>query len=511
MVRSGTLLEMKTITKDFPGVRALDGIQFELGKGEVHALVGENGAGKSTLMLILGGVHRDYEGTILLNGEPLRFSNPGDAIRKGIGIIYQELDLTPEFTVGENIFLGSEPYSSKLGVFKFIERERIFKETQKFLEELGFKISPKAKVSSLSVGEQQLVQIAKAIRLSAQVLVMDEPTARLAYNETETLFKIIETLKRRGIGIIYISHHMEEILKVADRVTVLRDGKSVGTLEKESFSLQEIIRMVVGKELAEGINRPDVPKGEEVLSVKKLSKEGAFENISFSLREGEILGFGGLVGSGRTEIAECVFGDEKTKSGEILVRGKRVKIRSPLDAIKEGIVLVPEDRKAQGIIPIHSVSANLSIAFLRLISKYQFIKVRQRERIIRDMVQKMAIKTPNLRHELRLLSGGNQQKVVIGKWLCTNPQVFILDQPTRGIDIGAKQEIYRLIGELARNRGAVILISDELPELLGLADRIIVMRRGRIKKEFLRGQVTQSELLATIISDETGSAEEAIA
>jgi len=499
MPTNETLLEMRNITKDFPGVRALDNVSFGLRKGEVHALVGENGAGKTTLMLILGGVHTDYQGQIFLNKRLLRFSSPREAITQGIGIIYQELDLAPEFSVGENIFLGYEPTVRKLGIFRFISRRRIFAETENILGDLGFSIPPQAKVGSLSVGDQQLSQIAKAIRLSAKVLVMDEPTARLAYHETETLFTNIAGLKQKGIGIIYISHHMEEILRVADRVTVLRDGRVVGTVERRLSSLSEIIRMVIGRELAHGINRPEITKGAEVLSVEGLSKRGVFENVNFCLREGEILGLGGLVGSGRTEVARCIFGADKPTSGKISVRGRPVEIISPLDAIKEGIVLVPEDRKTQGLILEHTLCANLSLAVLRLISKLQFIKLRQRERIAREMIDVLAIKTPSLEQEVRLLSGGNQQKAVIGKWLSMKPKIFILDQPTRGIDVGAKQEIYRLITDLAQGGSAIILITDELPELVGLADHIMVMRKGRMTEEFARGKVNQEQLLAAIL------------
>jgi len=496
------LLQMNDITKDFPGVRALDRIRFELKRGEVHALVGENGAGKSTLMLILGGVHPDFQGEILLDGQRVRFSNPKEAIRQGIGIIYQELDLAPEFSVGENIFLGDEPVVKRFGFLRHISRQRIFSETEKLLRGLGFDLSPQARVGDLSVGDQQLVQIAKAIRLSAKVVVMDEPTARLAFHETENLFKIIEGLKRRGLSIIYISHHMEEILRVADRVTVLRDGKVVGTRENSETSLPEIIRLVVGKELAEGISRPEILKGQELLAVDNLSQEGVFEGVTFSLRAGEILGVGGLVGSGRSEIAACLFGAAKPTNGEIRIKGEKVRFESPADAIKSGIILVPEERKAQGLILNHSVLSNLSLAFLRSISRFSLINQRERRSTAQRMISSLRVKTPGLQQEVGLLSGGNQQKVVIGKWLPLNPKICILDQPTRGIDIGAKQEIYNLIVELARNGSGVIVISDELAELIGLADRIMVVTKGRKVCEFHRGEVNQNQLLACIVSGE---------
>lgn len=499
MSKNEIVLNMKNITKDFPGVRALNKVNFDLRKGEVHALVGENGAGKSTLMSILGGVHTDYQGQIFMDKRLLRFSNPREAITQGIGIIYQELDLVQDFSIGENIFLGHEPTVRKLGIFGFINRRRIFAETKKILTDLGFNIQPKAKVGSLSVGDQQLAQIAKAIRFSAKVLVMDEPTARLAYHETEALFRNIKTLKQKGISIIYISHHIEEVMKVADRVTVLRDGRVVSTVEKRSTSLPKIIRMVVGRELADGIKRPKITKGDEVLSVEGLSRRGVFKNVNFSLRKGEILGLGGLVGAGRTEVVRCIFGADKLTGGKIYVQGRLVKITSPLSAIEEGIVLVPEERKTQGIIPMHSVSANLSLAILRLISKFQFIKLRQRKRISKEMINVLAIKTPSLEQEVQLLSGGNQQKVVIGKWLSIKPKIIILDQPTRGIDVKGKQEIYNIITDLAREGSAIVLITDELSELIGLADHIIVMRMGRMTEEFTRGEVNQEQLLAAIL------------
>ena len=496
---SEMLLEMKNITKDFPGVRALDNICFTLKRQEVHALVGENGAGKSTLMAILGGVHTDFQGEIFLEGKPLRFSNPREAIQHGIGIIYQELDLAHEFSVGENIFLGYEPIEKKLGLLKHISRRAIHQKTKELLESLGFNIPSQAKVKDLSTGEQQLVQIAKAIRLSAKVLVMDEPTARLAYEETETLFRNMETLKRRGLSIIYISHHMEEILRVADRVTVLRDGKVVDTVEKERTSLPDIIRMVVGKELTQGISRPDKLKGEELLSIKDLAIEGVFRGVSFNLKEGEILGISGLVGSGRSEVARCLFGAHKHMRGDIRVAGRQMKFLTPLDAIKQGIILIPEERKTEGLILNHTVLTNLSLVLLRSICKLRVINQRKREKTAADMVARLRIRTPSMWQDVGLLSGGNQQKVVIGKWLHLNPKICILDQPTRGIDVGAKQEIYNLIADLADRGSGVIIISDELSELIGLCDRILVMRRGEVTKEFMRGQVDQKQLLAAII------------
>ncbi|UCF94926.1 MAG: sugar ABC transporter ATP-binding protein, partial [Desulfobacterales bacterium] len=462
-----------------------------------------NGAGKSTLMLVLGGVHTDYRGAMFLDGQILKFSNPKEAITQGIGIIYQELDLVPEFSVGENILLGYEPAAKTLGGVGLLSRRRIFSETQKLLDDLGFNLRPQTPVKSLSVGERQLVQIVKAIRLSAKVLVMDEPTARLAYHETETLFKIIASLKQRGISIIYISHHMEEILRVADRVTVLRDGKVVGTVAKESTSLPEIIRMVVGKELAEGITRADIAKGQELIAVDGLTKEGRFENISFRLKAGEILGIGGLVGSGRSEIAQCIFGAAKPTSGAMHVNGRPVKLNSPLDAIKHAIILVPEERKAQGLILNHSVLSNLSLALLRFICKWRCIRQGERQATAQAMVRGLGIKTASLRQAVGHLSGGNQQKVVIGKWLPLKPKICLLDQPTRGIDIGAKQEIYNLIVDLARKGTGVIMISDELSELIGLCDRIIVIGKGRQISEFTRGEVNQNQLLAAIVRRET--------
>jgi ribose transport system ATP-binding protein len=472
------LLVMDGITKEFPGVRALDDIHFELEKGEVHALVGENGAGKSTLMLILGGVHPDYRGKITLEGEPVRFSSPGEAIAQGIGVIYQELDLALEFSVAENIFLGMELMASTLPGIKRLDRKRMIKKAGELLNDLGFEISPHAKVGSLSIGEQQLVQVAKAIRLSAKVVVMDEPTARLAHHETEALFKNIQSLKQRGVSIIYISHHMEEIMRVADRVTVLRDGKKVGTVTREEASLDDIIHMVVGKELSDFITRPDIEMGEEILRLEGLCCEGQFDDVNFSLRKGEILGIGGLVGSGRTELAQCIFGANKSNCGQIFLEGEPLRLNSPNQAIKKGIVLVPEERKAEGLVLNHSVLANLSIALTQFISKFGVINLQKRNSSAKRMVKDMNIKTPSLLQEVGNLSGGNQQKVVIGKWLDLKNRVFILDQPTRGIDVGAKQEIYHLIAKLAQAGSGVIVISDELPELIGLADRIMIMRRG---------------------------------
>ena len=495
------LLVMDGITKEFPGVRALDDIHFELEKGEVHALVGENGAGKSTLMLVLGGVHTDYQGEIRLDGQEVRFSSPGEAIAQGIGVIYQELDLAHEFSVAENIFLGMELMASKIPGIKWVDRKRMFREAAELLDDLGFDISPTAKVGSLSIGEQQLVQIAKAIRLSAKVVVMDEPTARLAHHETEALFANIDKLKQRGVSIVYISHHMEEILRVADRVTVLRDGKKVGTVDKDATTLNEIIRMVVGKELSDFITRPEISMGDEILRVEGLAREGLFQGVNFSLRRGEILGIGGLVGSGRTELAQCIFGAYKATTGQVFLNGKPLKLTSPKQAIRNGIVLVPEERKTEGLVLNHSVLANLSIALTQFISKLGVINLQKRNSSARRMVREMNIKTPSLLQEVGNLSGGNQQKVVIGKWLGLKTRVFILDQPTRGIDVGAKQEIYNLVAKLAQAGSGVIVISDELPELIGLADRILVMSRGRMTASFERGAVSQQELLTAIVHD----------
>jgi ribose transport system ATP-binding protein len=437
-----------------------------------------------------------------MDGKPVRLAGPKDAIKHGVGIIYQELDLVPEFSVGENIFLADEPRAAGLSKIGILSRKTIFTETAHILSGLGFEIDPRSKVGSLSIGEQQLVQIIKAIRLSAKVLVMDEPTARLAHDETQTLFKIMTVLKEKGVSIIYISHHMEEIMQIADRVSVLRDGQVVGTVEKTSTSLSEIVRMVVGKELSEGITRPEISKGAEILAVNGLTLDGCFSDISFKICSGEILGIGGLVGSGRTEIAHCVFGVEKPTSGEIIVGGQKVKIRSPLDAIKKNIILIPEERKAQGLILNHSVMSNLSLAYLRIISRYQLINGRERQQSAQRMVNRLKIKTPSLNQEVGNLSGGNQQKVVLGKWLPLKPMVVILDQPTRGIDVGAKREIYDLISELAQNGSGIIMISDELPELIGLADRIMVIGKGRKAFEFNRGEVNQSQLLEAVVSHE---------
>jgi len=465
-------------------------------------LVGENGAGKSTLMSVLAGVHTDFMGTIIMDGQFVRFSNPKEAIEHGVGIIYQELDLIPEFSVGENIFLADEPRAKGFSKIGLLSRKTIFSETTRIISSLGFDIDPMAKVCTLSIGEQQLVQIIKAIRLSAKVLIMDEPTARLAYGETEMLFKIIKVLKEKEVSIIYISHHMEEILQVADRVSVLRDGRVVGTLQRASTSLSEIVQMVVGKELSKGIKRPEITKGEEILAVNGLALNNVFSDISFKLRSGEILGIGGLVGSGRTEIAHSVFGVEKPTAGEILVDGKKVKIKSPVDAIKNNIILIPEERKAQGLIQNHSVMSNLSLAYLRIISKFQLINGRKRQHLAQRMVDRLKIKTPSLNQKVGNLSGGNQQKVVIGKWLPLKPMVVILDQPTRGIDIGAKREIYDLITELAQSGSGIIIISDELPELIGLADRVIVISKGHKTFDFNRGEVGQSQLMEAVVSQE---------
>lgn len=497
------ILEMKGISKEFPGVQALENVDFELRESEVHALVGENGAGKSTLMLVLGGVYTDYQGQIFLAGRELKFSNPREAIAQGIGIIYQELDLVPELTVGENIVLGNEPTSRKLKILRLINRRTIYQETEGIIEELGFDLSPKVKVSALSVADQQLVQIAKAIKLSAKVLVMDEPTARLDYYETEKLFEYIKLLKRKGISIIYISHHLEEIFEIADRVTVLRDGRMLGTRETKSTSLGQITFMMVGRNLNEIFTREEIPKGEELLLVRGLSRSGAFEDINLWVREGEILGIAGVVGSGRTEVARCIFGADKLDNGEIYIHGKPAKIDSTKTAVKRGIGMVSENRKEEGLILNHTVGMNITLAVLRWISMLAFVNFGKRNALANDMIHSLRIKTAGIDQEVQLLSGGNQQKVAIAKWLCTKSRILILDQPTRGIDVGAKQEVYRLIVDLSKQGTAIILISDELPELIGLADRIVVMRKGRITQELRRNEFSEAKLLASVLGVDT--------
>ncbi|MCM3270964.1 sugar ABC transporter ATP-binding protein [Paenibacillus elgii] len=486
------LLEMNDISKSFPGVRVLDKVTFNLTGGEVHALMGENGAGKSTLMKILGGIHRRDGGTVILKGTPCEIASPSMAQSLGIAMIHQELNLIPHLTVMENIFLGREFTYGRSGMINW---GKMRQESVRFLSQLGLAIDPGIIAGELSVGQQQMIEIAKALSMNAEILVLDEPTAALTDREIEALFTVIESLKAKGVGMIYISHRMEEIFRICDRVTVMRDGHTVGTDRVADTNIDKLVKMMVGREIKDRFPKIDVSVGEPKLEVKGLSLPGKLQDISFAVRSGEIVGIAGLMGAGRTELAKALFGVTPARQGEIRVDGRPVAIRKPVDAIRAGIALVTEDRKDEGLLLNLSVKDNISLPNLKDVSSFGFVSRSKETGISERLISQLLIKTPNSEQKVGSLSGGNQQKVVIGKWLETNPQVFILDEPTRGVDIGAKKEIYDLMNQLISRGVAILMISSELPEVLGMSDRILVMHEGRIAGEFARGEATQEKIM----------------
>jgi ribose transport system ATP-binding protein len=491
------ILEIKKIDKHFPGVHALDHVDFTLKTGEVHALVGENGAGKSTLIKILGGIYQCDSGEIFYNGRKINITKPADSIKQGINIIYQEFNLVPTANVAENIFLGIEP---RIKNSFFIDKKIIHQEAKKILNYLGKEaINTHSLIKDLTVAQQQTVEIAKAIHREAKILIMDEPTAVLTEEETATLFSIIKTLKEKNIGMIYISHRLEEISKICDRVTVLRDGKKIITADLLDNTMQKdtLIKYMVGRELGDlydtGIKR--AATGETVLKVNNLCKRNQFSNINFSLNRGEILGFFGLIGSGRTEIMSSIFGLTKADSGSIELFGKKTAINSAHSAIRNGMGFVPEDRKRQGIIEKMSIRDNITLSILKNIFPFGFISEKVKSKVCNDYIEKLDITPKSQDRQLKYFSGGNQQKVVLSKWLATNPHILILDEPTRGIDIGAKKEIYKIINNLAENGISIIFISSEMEEVIGICDRMLVLHEGVITGELSRDEATQENIL----------------
>jgi ABC-type sugar transport system ATPase subunit len=496
-----SFLEMQNITKTFPGVRALDGVSLDLQRGEIHALVGENGAGKSTLMKILGGVypHPHYGGEIFIEGNSQQFAGVRDAEKAGIAVIYQELSLVREMTVGENIFLGREP--RKLGVIRW---EELYRRARELLEDLHLQIDPHTLIRSLGIGQQQLVEIAKALSHDARILVLDEPTAALTDSEVETLFVILNKLRARGVGMIYISHKLDEVFRISDRITVLRDGKTVGTNARSEWTEPQIIARMVGREVGDIFPVMDHTQGEVVFAVENVSVEDPVvtgkklvDNVSFTVRRGEVLGIAGLMGAGRSDLLMAIFGAHAGRvSGEIKLDGRRIHISNPADAIKQGIGFVTEDRKRFGLVLDQTILNNMTLAGLRQISG-RFITSIDAESAAGERAMKdLRVKAHSVFTIANTLSGGNQQKVVLAKWLLTNPRVLFLDEPTRGIDVGAKQEIYAQINKLAKSGLAIVLVSSELPEVLGMSDRILVLHEGRLTGEFTRAAATPEEVMA---------------
>jgi ABC-type sugar transport system ATPase subunit len=485
------LLEMRGIVKLFPGVRALDGVELKVRRGEVHALIGENGAGKSTLMNILLGVFPPDGGEIRFMGNRAAFKNPHGALTAGISMIHQEINLIPSMSVAENIWIGREKRFSRCGLLSLKARRRAAAE---LLERLGIDIPPQTPVQNLSPANMQLVELARAVSYDPRLVIMDEPTSSLSDKEIRFLYRIIRELSGGGTAVIFISHKLEEIYKICDTVTVLRDGRFISRCPAAELPMDELINRIAGRTITEMFHKEEAEIRDVALEVRSLSSGKTFRDISFSVRQGEILGFCGLVGAGRTEIMRALFGIDPPDSGEIFVGGRRARIRSPRDAIRLGIAMVTEDRRS-GIIPILSVGQNITLAsFKAYCNALGFIRTARENEAAREKAGQLAVKAASLKQVIASLSGGNQQKAIVAKWLLTNPRVLILDEPTRGIDVGSKSEIHRLISRLARQGMAVILISSEMPEILGISDRIIAVRNGVLTGEFPRGSVTQEEL-----------------
>ncbi|HEC21734.1 MAG TPA: sugar ABC transporter ATP-binding protein [Chloroflexi bacterium] len=489
---NGTFLRMEHVSKAFPGVQALEDVTFEVARGEIHALVGENGAGKSTLMKILTGALLPDEGHIVLRGQPVNISNPSDAQALGISMIHQELALIPYLTVGQNIFLGREPEAKLPG---FIDWGSLYREAQALLDRLNVEVNARTEVSNLSIAQQQMVEVAKALSLNADLIAMDEPTSALTRRETEVLFELMRSLKSQGVSIIFISHRLEEVFQVADRVTVLRDGRLIGTAPISELDEDQVVHMMVGRDLGEMYPKAQTERQEVVLEAINLEDGKELRGVSLKLHRGEIVGVAGLIGAGRTALAETLFGVRPVTAGEIRIEGKPVKIGSPQRAIEMGMGLVPEDRKLQGLFLNMAVRENIVLSAIRKVSAWGFVKFREAERLAGEFVRKLGIRTPSLRQRVRNLSGGNQQKVIIARWLTLQPRILILDEPTRGIDVGAKAEIHALMSQLAQQGVGVLMISSELPEVLGVSDRIIVMHEGRITGRFTREEATQDSIM----------------
>jgi ABC-type sugar transport system ATPase subunit len=487
------VLEMRDISKAFPGVKALRDVTFQVRRGEVHALIGENGAGKSTLMKILSGAHPRDEGEILIDGQSVEITNPATAQALGVSMIYQELNLVPSTSVAENIFLGRLP---AWGGWAHLDWKELNRSAAELLARVNVDVAPQAIVKHLSVARQQMVEIAKALSMRAKIIVMDEPTSALTLTETENLFEIIRSLKAQGVAVIFITHRLEEIFAVSDRVTVLRDGCHIATRDLKELDQPTIVSMMVGRELTALFPKVEAQLGNVVLEVRDLNREGVLEDISLQVRRGEIVGLSGLVGAGRTDLAKAIFGIAPPDSGEILIEGQPCSIHSPRQAIDHGLGLVPEDRKREALILARPVRDNITIAIIRLVSWLGFsIRHKQEGQLVDDYIGRLDIKTPGPLQLVRNLSGGNQQKTIIARWLAAKPKVLIMDEPTRGIDVGAKAEIHALMGKMAQEGVGILMISSELPEVLGVSDRVVVMHEGKITGEFSREEATQELIM----------------
>ena len=484
------ILKMTNIVKEFPGVKALDGVNIELHEGKVMALMGENGAGKSTLMKILSGVYKKDGGEIFYQGKKEDIKGPKDATKKGIAIIHQELNLVNDLSIGENIFLGREP---KKG-FK-IDFNKLHSDSEVLLKRLNIDKSSRELVKNLSIGEKQMIEIAKALMVDAKVIIMDEPTAALTQSETEVLFEVVNSLRKKGVSIVYISHRMEEIFELCDRITILRDGTYIDTKRIADIDMNDIVKMMIGREIGERYPLRDAKIGDVAFEVKNLNCPGSFENVSFDVRAGEVLGVSGLMGAGRTEIMQAIFGNMPHVTGQIFLDGKEIKNKNPQQAIENGIGFITEDRKVEGLMLEESIMKNISLANLGKISKNGVINKKKEQELVNQGIEELKIRCFGPQHECDNLSGGNQQKVVFAKWIYTNPKVLILDEPTRGVDIGAKKEIYNIINELAAKGVAIIMVSSELPEVLGMSDRVMVVREGEVRGILNKEEANQESIM----------------
>ena len=483
-------LELKGICKSFPGVKALDNVQLSVRPGTVHALMGENGAGKSTLMKCLFGIYKMDAGEIYLDGEKIDIKDPDDAMSKGIAMVHQELQPVLARSVGENLFLGRFP-TKNYGPLKVIDHKKMYEDTKMWLDEVGMDFDPKAQLGSLSIGQMQSVEIAKAVSHQAKVVIFDEPTSSLSDKEVDALFRIMNDLRSKGVAMFYISHKMDEIKRIADDITVMRDGGYVGTWPAAEMTTEQIIAKMVGRELTNVYPDKDNEIGDVVLEVKDLCSihPKSFQHVSFKLRKGEILGFGGLVGAQRTELMEGIFGIRGVASGEVYMHGKKVNIKHPIDAMNAGIGLITEDRRGNGIFGCLSIKDNVGVSVYNKYLKAGFVLDHKKiNTVVDDSIKKLRIKTPSMKEHIANLSGGNQQKVIVSRWLANDPDVLIMDEPTRGIDVGAKHEIYEIMNDLAKQGKAIIMISSEMAELLGMSDRVCVMCNGR-----LTGEITEKE------------------
>ena len=496
------LLEMRAVSKRFSGVQALSDVHFRVERGEIHALVGENGAGKSTLIKILSGLYSRDAGSIFLDGQEVNFRDPLECQLAGIAVIYQDFDLAPNLTVEENLLLGKEPAR-----WSFLRRRRMTELAVEYMSAVDRHIAPAALVGSLTVAQRQRVAIAKALSTRARLLVMDEPTSALAAEEIERLLELIRTLKQGGTSVIYISHKLDEVFAVADRITVLRDGKYIATKEAAQTSRGEIVSLMVGRQLQDFFVRQPHSEGEVALVVRGLSRKGAFSDISFQLRRGEILGMYGLKGAGRSELARVIFGLDRRDAGEILLEGARVEFHSANDAIRHRLGLIPEDRKTQGLFPNMDVKENTSLVSLDELSTRSFLNKKEEQRLVEEYIRRLQIRAAGLAQPILDLSGGNQQKVILARWLAIKPRVLILDEPTAGIDVGAKAEIYRLMAELASQGLGLILITSELPEVLAVSDRILVMHEGRLVAEMDAEQASEERIMRHIHSSKMEGAQ----